>query len=98
MHPILFRIPLPHRPLKLWWALVALAVLSAIYGAVFARKQQKDEALTGLVVAALSCAGAYYWRTTEYKIDALPIYSYGVLLGSSLIVGWFLTLGLAQKD
>jgi phosphatidylglycerol:prolipoprotein diacylglycerol transferase len=94
----LFHIPLPHRPLKLWWALVALAVLSAIYGAVFLRKQQKDEALTGLVVAALACAGAYYWRTTEYKIDSLPIYSYGVLLGSSLIVGWFLTLGLAQKD
>ena len=23
MHPILFRIPLPHMPLKLWWALVA---------------------------------------------------------------------------
>jgi len=98
MHPILFHIPLPHRPLKLWWALVALAVLAAIYGAVFQRKQQKDEALTGLVVAALACAGAYYWRATEYKIDSLPIYSYGVLLGSSLIAGWFLTLGLAQKD
>jgi phosphatidylglycerol:prolipoprotein diacylglycerol transferase len=98
MHPILFRIPLPHRPLKLWWALVVLAVLAAIYGAVFFRKKQKDEALTGLVVAVLACAGAYYWRTTEYKIEALPIYSYGVLLGSSLIVGWFLTLGLSQKD
>ncbi len=98
MHPILFRIPLPHRPLKLWWALVALAVLSALYGAFFARKKQKDEALTGLVVAALACAGAYTWRATEYKLESLPIYSYGVLLGSSLIVGWFLTLGLAEKD
>ena len=98
MHPILFRIPLPHRPLKLWWALVALAVLSALYGAFMLRKQQRDEALTGFVIAVGSCAGAYFWRATEYKLDGLPIYSYGVLLGSSLIVGWFLTLGLAERD
>ncbi len=98
MHPILFRIPLPNRPLKLWWALVVLAVLAALYGAWALRKRQRDDALSGLVVAALACAGAYYWRATEYKLDGLPIYSYGVLLGSSLIVGWFLTLGLAEKD
>lgn len=29
---------------------------------------------------------------------ALPIYSYGVMLGLSLIVGWYLTLHLAEKD
>jgi phosphatidylglycerol---prolipoprotein diacylglyceryl transferase len=98
MHPILFRIPLPHRPLKLWWALVALAVLSTIYGLFMLRKRQRDEVLTSLVIAGAACAGAYYWRATEYKLDGLPIYSYGVLLGTSLIVGWFLTLGLAQKD
>ncbi|HHH10953.1 MAG TPA: prolipoprotein diacylglyceryl transferase, partial [Sorangium sp.] len=32
------------------------------------------------------------------KVDAIPIYSYGVMLGLSLVVGWYLTLGLAQKD
>ncbi len=32
------------------------------------------------------------------KIAAIPIYSYGVMLGVSLVVGWYLTLGLAQKD
>ena len=26
MHPILFRIPLPHMPLKLWWGLVAITM------------------------------------------------------------------------
>jgi phosphatidylglycerol:prolipoprotein diacylglycerol transferase len=98
MHPILFRIPLPHRPLKLWWALLALVVLSTIYGAVMLRKRTRDEALTGLIVAVLAGAGAYYWRGVEYKLDGLPIYSYGVLLGTSLIVGWFLTLGLAERD
>lgn len=28
----------------------------------------------------------------------LPIYSYGVMLGLSLVVGWYLTLGLAERD
>jgi phosphatidylglycerol:prolipoprotein diacylglycerol transferase len=98
MHPILFRIPLPHRPLKLWWALVVVAALGAIYGAYYLRKRQRDEALTGLIIAAGGAAGAYYWRGVHYQLDALPIYSYGVLLGTSLIVGWFLTLGLAQRD
>jgi phosphatidylglycerol:prolipoprotein diacylglycerol transferase len=28
----------------------------------------------------------------------LPIYSYGVMLGLSLVVGWYLTLGLCEKD
>jgi phosphatidylglycerol:prolipoprotein diacylglycerol transferase len=62
------------------------------------RRKTRDEALTGLIVAALAGAGAYYWRGVEYKLDGLPIYSYGVLLGTSLIVGWFLTLGLAQRE
>jgi phosphatidylglycerol:prolipoprotein diacylglycerol transferase len=29
---------------------------------------------------------------------SIPIHSYGVMLGLSLVVGWYLTLGLAQKD
>jgi len=98
MHPILFRIPLPNRPLKLWWALVALAVLGALYGGWSLHKRIRDEIFTGFGVALFALAGAYVWRTTEYHLEALPIYSYGVLLGSSLIVGWFLTLGLAQRD
>lgn len=28
----------------------------------------------------------------------LPIYSYGVMLGLSLVVGWYLTLGLAERE
>lgn len=30
--------------------------------------------------------------------EQLPIYSYGVMLGLSLVVGWYLTLGLAERD
>src|SRR5262245_52215080 len=28
----------------------------------------------------------------------LPIYSYGVMLGLSLVVGWYITLRLCEKD
>lgn len=32
------------------------------------------------------------------KLGVIPIYSYGVMLGLSLVVGWYLTLGLAERD
>ena len=32
------------------------------------------------------------------ELHAIPIHSYGVMLGLSLVVGWYLTLGLAEKD
>lgn len=32
------------------------------------------------------------------EVHSIPIYSYGVMLGLSLVVGWYLTLWLADKD
>src|SRR5258708_37730054 len=32
------------------------------------------------------------------ELSSIPIHSYGVMLGLSLVVGWYLTLGLAEKD
>lgn len=32
------------------------------------------------------------------QLNSFPIYSYGVMLGLSLIVGWYLSLWLAKKD
>jgi phosphatidylglycerol---prolipoprotein diacylglyceryl transferase len=32
------------------------------------------------------------------ELHSIPIHSYGVMLGLSLVVGWYLTLGLAEKD
>jgi phosphatidylglycerol:prolipoprotein diacylglycerol transferase len=32
------------------------------------------------------------------QLTSLPIYSYGVMLGLSIVVGWYLTLGLAERD
>jgi phosphatidylglycerol:prolipoprotein diacylglycerol transferase len=97
MHPILFHIPLPNRPLKIWWALVALAALSAVYALWAQRRAARQDAIVGLIVAAAAGAAAYYWRGAEYRADNVPIFSYGVMLGLSLVVGWYITLPLAKR-
>jgi phosphatidylglycerol:prolipoprotein diacylglycerol transferase len=51
MHPILFKIPLPH------WKLPLVG-----------------------------------------ELHAFPIYAYGVMLGLSLVVGWYISLGIAKAD
>lgn len=37
-------------------------------------------------------------RPILIQLGPLPIYSYGVLLGLSLVVGWYLTLKLCERD
>jgi phosphatidylglycerol:prolipoprotein diacylglycerol transferase len=49
-------------------------------------------ALVALGVAALQL------KDQTVNIGPTPIYSYGVMLGLSLVVGWYLTLGLAERD
>jgi phosphatidylglycerol:prolipoprotein diacylglycerol transferase len=98
MHPILFRIPLPHMPLKLWWALVAVAAIAALYGALSMRRAERNAALVALLVAAAAGFGAWKWKEVSYEAANIPIYSYGVMLGISLVIGWYLTLTLAERD
>lgn len=98
MHPILFRIPLPHWPLRLWWALAALAVVAFVYAGLSQRRGERNGALGGIVAALVLSAFAYLFRGTSFEAGSLPIFSYGVMLGISLIVGWFLTLRLAAND
>lgn len=98
MHPILFRIPLPNKPLFLWWVLAAFAVLSVLYAGWSFRKADKNSAATGLVIAVALGALGYVFRDKNWQMPNLPIYSYGVMLGISLIVGWYLTLKLATLD
>lgn len=98
MHPILFRIPLPHRPLMLWWALAAVAAIAVVYALASMRKNDRNTAGVSLVVAIAAGAGAYVFRETKFEAHALPIYSYGVMLGLSLLVGWYVTLTLAERD
>ena len=98
MHPILFRIPLPHMPLKLWWALAGVAAIAIVFAALALRRRDRSGVLWSLGVAAAAGAAGYAWRTTAYEAANLPIYAYGVMLGLSLVVGWYLTLPLAERD
>lgn len=98
MHPILFRIPLPHTPLKLWWALAAVAAIAVVYALLALRRRDRNGALTSLVVAAAAAGAGWKWHTTAYSAENVPIYAYGVMLGISLVVGWYLTLPLSEKD
>jgi phosphatidylglycerol:prolipoprotein diacylglycerol transferase len=98
MHPILFRIPLPDRPLFLWWALAAVAAVSLVFALVAQRRGDRESAVWSFGFAVAAGAGAYFFRATNFHAVALPIYSYGVMLGLSLVVGWYLTLGLAERD
>jgi phosphatidylglycerol:prolipoprotein diacylglycerol transferase len=98
MHPILFRIPLPHMPLKLWWALAAVAAIAVIYAVLALRRRDRNAAITAAVVAAAAGFGGWKWHTVAYEAPNVPIYAYGVMLGISLVVGWYLSLPLAERD
>ncbi len=95
MHPILFRIPLPHWPLRLWWVLAGLAVLAAVYAGLARRRGDRNGSLTAAAAVVALGAFAYWFRGTFLAAGNLPIFSYGVMLGLSLICGWFLTLRMA---
>lgn len=98
MHPILFKIPLPTRTIAITWILLAVAGIAAIFALVnVARKMRQDAVVPGLIAAAAGAA-AIYFRGQTWDAGPVPIYSYGVMLGLSLVVGWYLTLGLAERD
>lgn len=98
MHPILFRIPLPKMPLKLWWGLVAVIAIAAVYLIIGIRKKDRTTAGIAGVVAIAAGVLAKVYSHVEWSAPNLPIYSYGVMLGLSLVVGWYITLTLAEKD
>ncbi len=98
MHPILFRIPLPHSPLKLWWLLAAIAAIAAVFAFLAFYRRDKSGALGAAVIAIAAGAAGYNLRAVSYEAQNLPIYAYGVMLGLSLVVGWYVALPLAEKD
>jgi phosphatidylglycerol:prolipoprotein diacylglycerol transferase len=98
MHPILFRIPLPHFPLKLWWGLVLVAAFSAISALLSGIRRQTSDGVTSAAVSVAAVAAAWNWRTVSFEAPNLPIYAYGVMLSLSLVAGWYITLPLAEKD
>jgi phosphatidylglycerol---prolipoprotein diacylglyceryl transferase len=98
MHPILFRIPLPKTPLKLWWGLAVVIAIALVYAIIGLRKKERSTAGIAAVVAIGAGVIAKTYAHVDFKAENLPIYSYGVMLGLSLVVGWYLTLTLAARD
>jgi phosphatidylglycerol:prolipoprotein diacylglycerol transferase len=98
MHPILVRIPLPHHPLRLWWALAAIVAIAMGYAIAGGIRRDRNALTSSLVVGAAAALAAWKWHTVRYEAPDLPIYAYGVMLGASLVIGWYLTLSLAASD
>src|SRR5258708_17902383 len=98
MPPILFRIPLPPMPLKLWWALAAVAAIALVFSLLSLRRRDRNGALTAAAVVLAAGGAAYKWQTVAYEAPNVPIYAYGVMLGLSLAVQWFLTLPLSEHN
>ncbi len=85
-------------PLKLWWAMAAIAAIALVYALLGLRRKERSTVLIALIAAAAAGGVGYYFRATKYEAPNLPIYSYGVMLGLSLVVGWYITLTLAERD
>ena len=98
MHPILFRIPLPSTPLKIWWGLAAVVALALIYALFSWRRGDKSTAAIAGTIAIAAGVAARVYRAVDFSQPHVPIYSYGVMLGASLVVGWYITLSLAERD
>jgi phosphatidylglycerol---prolipoprotein diacylglyceryl transferase len=83
----------------LWWALAVVAAIALVYVLLSLRRKETSSALFSLAVAAGAGFAAYHWKTVSTEGMAnIPIYSYGVMLGISLVVGWYLTLSLCERD
>ncbi len=98
MHPVLFRLPLPAWTIPLFPALLALAAFGAMLGLFGYKKRAGDLLVIGIVLAAAAGLSAFTYRGQVTTLAPLPIYSYGAMLCVSIVVGWFLTLGLAERD
>src|SRR4051794_35681660 len=108
MHPILFRIPLPHWnvPVGILALVVAGLVLAFAVRGFFAAKKQGEPpvgaGILGAIAIALVAFKFVYLKShpelETFELGPIPIYSYGVMLGLSLVVGWYVTLTLAERD
>ena len=80
---------------------IVLPILAGIALAIatwqfLARNRQGAAVAAGL--GAVGVVAAFWLKGESWNMSPIPIYSYGVMLGLSLVVGWYLTLGLADRD
>src|SRR5258708_33870141 len=84
MFPILFRIPLPHMPLKLWWALAAVAAIAVVYAALGLRRRDRNGPITAAGRALPAGAAGDKWQGPSYRAPTPPIYPKGCVIRPAL--------------
>jgi len=103
MRPILFKVP----ALPLLIACLLVAVIAIVRDVVPWKGKKSTFPMTS--VWALGGAAALLRLIGKLGIDGadvmanlrvgfVPIYAYGVMLGTSLVVGWFIAMHLAKQD
>ena len=97
MYPVLVSLPLPRWNVPLLPALLALALLLAALSLLGWRRGLKDLLLIGASGATACVIAAIVLRGATYRLEPIPIHTYGVMLCASLVVGWHLTLRLAER-
>lgn len=103
MHPILFHIPLPDSDLPHVWVPLLIALLAALIGAfkLIGKEKDRQGAFIAFGVAALGVVARFAvlrGHTGSFHLGRVPIFSYGVMLGLSLVIGWYFTLWLAERE
>ncbi|HMF39047.1 MAG TPA: prolipoprotein diacylglyceryl transferase [Polyangia bacterium] len=105
MRPILLKIP----TMPLLIAALLVAGIAIVRDTVWRKRKGlkmafPSTALWALVGVALliKCIGKYGDDganvVANLKDGFVPIYAYGVMLGTSLVIGWFIAMNLAGKD
>jgi phosphatidylglycerol:prolipoprotein diacylglycerol transferase len=98
MHPVLFKIPLPAWALPLGPTLFVLAGLGLLLAVFGQRRGALDLLVIGVLALVSGLIGGFLFRGQRFTLESLPIYSYGAMLCISIVVGWFLSLGLGARD
>src|SRR6478609_4155757 len=103
MRPILVNIPAK----LLFFAALGLAIAAFARDLIRRRKDPKAS-WTSTPLYLLIGAGAVLYLKADtlfpgraafsHPWTPVPIYAYGVMLGTSLVVGWFIAINLAGKD
>src|SRR5258708_13592518 len=98
MPPVLFKFPLPAWALPLGPTLFVLAGLGFLLAVFGQRRGALDLLVIGVLALVSGLIGGCLFRGQRFTLESLPIYSYGAMLCVSIVVGWFLSLGLGARD
>ena len=91
MRPILVNIPS-----KLLFAVAIVLAVAGLARDLWRGRQATKLEITSTPVYFAVAAGVLFFLKSG-TWTPLPIYAYGVMLGTSLIVGWFIAMRLAGR-